>query len=672
MDTINEMSLNDDVTMAGGERALLAGRYRVVKQLGAGGMGSVWLVEDTTLDNKLFAVKMLPSILVSNRRAYDQLKREALVAMKLVHPGIVTLRSFEENGGNPFLVMDYIEGWTLDDFLAENGKFTEEDTVALLRPVADALDYAHSLGIVHRDIKPANIMIGKDWRPYILDFGIAREMQETMTRVTGRFSSGTLMYMSPEQLNGSRPGPSQDIYSFAATVYECLTGEPPFCRGAIEDQIKNRPPEPLDAGVAIGASVIAGLAKKAEDRPKTCAAVLEVRRRIAAPVPATKRIVHAKPHTQIPHTRMRANKEPAIPPRRCNPARKRWWLIAVAAAVLCAAAGLFFVSSGAKSNDGRKKARAQAREEDRQAVPAVVKAPAPAVKEQPPEPPEDPPEIPPEEINTDVEVLDPSPVSDMTPVPAPPSPSASVKPAPADTVRAARAPVKAKSMTNSRNPGAIGSRTGGGAEYGDSSTEVAVLKVLWWLKATQRTDGSWAAGGQKGGATSPIANTGFAILTYLAHGEYEGSESPWREDFGPVVSRAINYLVSQLDTKNPNKPVMHGSDGNEYAFLIATYALCEAYGMTRDPVCKETAMVTLQRIIDNQSPTGGWDYKMNKSSSRDDLSYAGWALQALKAGKMSGMKPDGLNDCIKKAVRCLKTRSFKSDHFAYCAGGNQH
>ena len=112
-------TINDAVTMAGGAGALLAGRYRVVRQLGQGGMGSVWLAEDTQLDNKSFAIKMLPSILVSNKRAYRQLKDEALVAMKLTHPNIVTLRAFEENNGNPFLVMDYIDGQTLDDYLAD-------------------------------------------------------------------------------------------------------------------------------------------------------------------------------------------------------------------------------------------------------------------------------------------------------------------------------------------------------------------------------------------------------------------------------------------------------------------------------------------------------------------------------------------------------------------------
>ncbi len=113
-------TINDARTIAeNAEGAILAGRYRVVQQLGQGGMGSVWLAEDTQLDNKSFAIKMLPSILVSNKRAYRQLKDEALVAMKLTHPNIVTLRAFEENNGNPFLVMDYIDGQTLDDYLAD-------------------------------------------------------------------------------------------------------------------------------------------------------------------------------------------------------------------------------------------------------------------------------------------------------------------------------------------------------------------------------------------------------------------------------------------------------------------------------------------------------------------------------------------------------------------------
>ena len=278
---MTDNTINSDMTMGGGASGtLLAGRYRVVKQLGQGGMGSVWLAEDTKLDGFKVAIKMLPSVLVNNKRAYVQVKAEALVSLKLSHPNIVAVRAFEEENGNPFLVMDYIDGQTLDDYLAEKGKLTEEETVKLLKPVAAALDYAHSQGVVHRDVKPGNVMIRKDGTPFVLDFGIAREIQETMTHVTGKLSSGTLLYMSPEQLHGDAPKPAQDIYSFAAMAYECLRGEPPFSRGGVEDQIKHKTPEPLLRHIAICRGVMAGLAKSPEVRPATCAAVLSVRSRV--------------------------------------------------------------------------------------------------------------------------------------------------------------------------------------------------------------------------------------------------------------------------------------------------------------------------------------------------------------------------------------------------------
>ena len=272
-------------------------------------------------------------------------------------------------------------------------------------------------------------------------------------------------------------------------------------------------------------------------------------------------------------------------------------------------------------------------------------------------------EPPPEDL-IDIAVDTPSvtPVTEMANTATPTAEPLSVKPATQDAVALIKSPVQMKSMTGSaRSTGAIGAATGGGKNYGDPQTEAAVLKALRWLKKTQAANGSWPY--------QPVANTGLAVLTFLAHGETPHDS----KEFGPTVKKALQFLISSLVTKKDKSGkgyvTFNGVDGNEYATLIATYALCEAYGMTRHPDTKTVAMQTLQRIVDNQSPTGGWDYGINKASVRDDMSFAGWALQALKAGKMAGLHPKGLDECIKKAVNCLKKRNFRSGGFNYTAGG---
>ena len=265
-------------TIPEGEHPLLAGRYRVVRRLGAGGMGEVHLVEDLKLDGRHFAVKLLPSFLAANKRAIAGLKREALHAMELSHSHIVTVRGFEEmDTGQPFLVMDYVDGQTLEEILLEHERMSEAEVTRIFGPIAEALDYAHGRGVIHRDVKPSNIMIRQDGTPLIMDFGIAREAKETSTLVTGREStSGTLPYMSPEQLRGKKPEASQDIYSLAATMWECLAGEPPFSRGDLRHQIETVEPDPpseLD-GIGFAESLIQGLSKAPEDRPESCSALL--------------------------------------------------------------------------------------------------------------------------------------------------------------------------------------------------------------------------------------------------------------------------------------------------------------------------------------------------------------------------------------------------------------
>ena len=267
-------------------------------------------------------------------------------------------------------------------------------------------------------------------------------------------------------------------------------------------------------------------------------------------------------------------------------------------------------------------------------------------------------QTPPEEtVDVTVDTPNVSVTDVSTPSQTPQNEPVSVKPATQDSVALIKSPVTMKSMTGSRTPGSIGAMTRGGGMYGDAQTEGAVLKALRWLKKTQKPNGSWGPG-------QALANTALAVLAYLAHGE-----TPASKEFGQTVQNAIQFLIDAQTSNKNGEATYKGADGNEYATLIATYALCEAYGMTRNPNAKIAAQRGMERIVNNQGPTGGWDYKINKTSTRDDMSFGGWALQAIKAGKMAGLHPKGLDECIKKAIKCLKTRNFKGAGFNYTAGG---
>ena len=255
----------------GDETKLLADRYKIIRKLGEGGMGLVYLAEDTELDSNKVAIKFIPPMLAGNVRAIKNLKKEAQTAMQLSHPNIVRLHDLHTDGHQKFLAMEYIEGKTLEELLAEkeDDRFTLEELLPIAEQVAAGLDYAHSRKVLHRDLKPSNIMVTRDGRAKLLDFGIAREIKDSYTRVTGQETSGTLPYMSPQQLMGEPPDPSMDIYSLGAVFYECLAGHPPFYMGDIREQIKTREPDALkDAPSHCSSILLTILSKKAADRPK--------------------------------------------------------------------------------------------------------------------------------------------------------------------------------------------------------------------------------------------------------------------------------------------------------------------------------------------------------------------------------------------------------------------
>ncbi|MFO1481756.1 MAG: serine/threonine-protein kinase [Verrucomicrobiaceae bacterium] len=230
---------------------VFGGRFVLQRCLGQGGMGQVWLAQDTTLDQPR-ALKFVLPALVFDASARKRLRHEARLGTELAHPCIVRVFDFlEEGGGSPHaaVVMEYVDGRTLSDLLAEqeNNFFEPEQIEKWIHDVISGLDYAHKdRQRFHLDLKPGNIIVETATnRAKLLDFGISRSAKDTLTRLTGQASSGTLPYMSPQQLNGESPRAADDVYSLGATVFELLTGTPPFFRGKLDDQIRDREPDTL-------------------------------------------------------------------------------------------------------------------------------------------------------------------------------------------------------------------------------------------------------------------------------------------------------------------------------------------------------------------------------------------------------------------------------------------
>ena len=273
--------------LAAGQKVF--GRYILEAVLGQGGMGVVWRARDEELGN-VVALKFLPEIVARDDTAVDELKEETRNALRLTHPNIVRIHHFERDGNIAAVSMEFVDGVPLSKLrLAQPGKvFSVGKLAPLVIQLCNALDYAHGEAkVVHRDLKPANLLVTPDDRLKIADFGIARSLADTHTRLTGRpgDSSGTLVYMSPQQLLGKTARATDDIYALGATLYELLTSRPPFFTGDIATQVQTAMPPALAerrselaiAGesipVAWEETIAACLAKDPAQRPQTAGEV---------------------------------------------------------------------------------------------------------------------------------------------------------------------------------------------------------------------------------------------------------------------------------------------------------------------------------------------------------------------------------------------------------------
>jgi formylglycine-generating enzyme required for sulfatase activity len=314
-------------------------RYRLTAEIGRGGMGVVWRAHDLKL-NRPVALKFLPELVVRDREAMADLAAETRRCLELTHPHIVRVYDLVEEPGQAAISMEYVDGPSLADRkLGQPDRcFNPEEIAPWVGQLCSALDYAHAKArIVHRDLKPLNLLVNSEGDLKIVDFGIARRLRESHTRVTGRegrTTAASLAYAGPQQLLGAAPVVTDDIYSLGATLYELLTSKPPFYEGNLSLQVREVvPPRMAERRAALGiqgrgeipaeweATIAACLAKEASARPQSAG---EVAARLGIARPGTS--FGAMPG------------EPAVPP--AGRAAWRWGALGLGVAALLAVAWL--------------------------------------------------------------------------------------------------------------------------------------------------------------------------------------------------------------------------------------------------------------------------------------------------------------------------------------------
>ncbi|KUN08327.1 serine/threonine protein kinase [Streptomyces yokosukanensis] len=251
---------------------LIAGRYRLADSIGSGGMGRVWRAHDEVLHRTVAVKELTAALYVSDSDQAVLLARtraEARAAARINHSAVVTVHDVLEHDGRPWIVMELVEGNSLADAVKERGRVEPREAARIGLWVLRALRAAHSAGVLHRDVKPGNVLLGRDGRVLLTDFGIAQiEGDSTITR-TGEVV-GSVDYLAPERVRGHDPGPASDLWALGATLYTAVEGRSPFRRtsplSTMQAVVEEDADEPRHSG-ALGPVIAALLCKEPERRP---------------------------------------------------------------------------------------------------------------------------------------------------------------------------------------------------------------------------------------------------------------------------------------------------------------------------------------------------------------------------------------------------------------------
>ena len=275
--------------------------------IGTGGMADVYIAEDLRLHRKV-AVKILRSDLARDPAFVGRFKKEALAAGGLNNPGIVAVFDSGEDGPNSYIVMELVKGHTLRQVLQSDAEISQDEAVQIVTEILEALEYSHAQGIIHRDIKPGNIMITDSGKVKVMDFGIARALDDIGATMTNTWSVvGTAQYLSPEQATGDSADARSDIYSVGCLMYELLVGRPPFIGDtpvSIAFQHVSAPlPSPSDINPDIDPNletiIKVALHKNPDDRYQDAGAMLEDLRRAVRGEQVTTKIKRTSPRRKI-------------------------------------------------------------------------------------------------------------------------------------------------------------------------------------------------------------------------------------------------------------------------------------------------------------------------------------------------------------------------------------